>query len=115
MLLIVEIIMFLGGLWTAGTGKLPSWLVGGGKFTVEGLKARLLGLWVALPLPAAFLAGILLGLLLGQDAATYAALTEVLIVVGVALVAVVAVRLVRQPLPARDTAGTTTDKTAPGR
>jgi hypothetical protein len=43
MLLIVEIAMLVGGIYTIVSAKVPSILVGGGKYQVEGTAARLLG------------------------------------------------------------------------
>lgn len=93
MLLIVEVVMLIGGIWTIATGKVPSFLVGGGKYQVEGLAARLLGLLLVLPLPVAFLGAFALGLLFGEDGAGYAALLELAIVLGVAVLAVVLMRV----------------------
>jgi hypothetical protein len=92
MLLIVEVVMLIGGIWTIVTGRVPSFLVGGGKYQVEGLAARLLGFLLVLPLPVAFLGGLLLGLLF-EGGAGYATLLELVIVLGVAVSAVVLMRV----------------------
>jgi hypothetical protein len=93
-MLIIEIAMLIGGIWAIVAGKVPSFLVGGGKYQVEGVVARLFGLLLILPLPVAFLGGVVLALLFGEDGTGYAAMLEIVTVLGVAVLAVVLVRVV---------------------
>ena len=62
----------------------------------------MLGILLILPLPLAFMAGIVLGLLFGENAPGYALVTEIVIVVGVAIAASIAFRFVRRPVAATD-------------
>ena len=104
MLLIVEIAMLIGGIWAIVAGKVPSFLVGGGKYQVEGIVARLFGVLLILPLPVAFLGAVVLALLFGEDSIGYAALLEIVTVLGVAVLAVVLVRVVGKRVePTSDT------------
>ena len=57
MLLIVEIAMLIGGIYAIATAKVPGFLIGGGKYQVEGTTARLFGVLLVLPLPIAFIGG----------------------------------------------------------
>ena len=65
MLIVLEILFFIFGLYAIVTTKLPAFLVGGGNYKIEGPNVRILGLLLALPLPVAFIGGLLLGLLFG--------------------------------------------------
>ena len=103
MLLIAEIAMLIGGIWAIVAGKVPSFLVGGGKYQVEGLAARLFGVLLLLPLPVAFLGAIALTFLFGEEGTGYAAVLEIMTVVGVAILAVVLMRVVGKRVePASD-------------
>lgn len=94
MLLIVEIAMLIGGIYAIVTAKVPSFLVGGGKYQVEGTVARLFGILLILPLPVAFLSGIILALLFGEGGTGYAAILEFITVIGIAIFATVLTRIV---------------------
>ena len=78
--LATEIFMLVGGLYALATAKVPSFLVGGGKYEVEGTPARVIGAVLILPLPAAFLAESVLGYLLGQEGTRYAFWLEIALV-----------------------------------
>lgn len=112
MILILEIIFLIAGLWAIATGKLPAFLFGGGHYTAEGTAVRLLGILLILPLPLAFMAGIVLGLLFGEDAPGYAVVTEIVIVIGVAIAASIAFRFVRRPVTTTDSGGQVADDAA---
>ncbi len=94
MLFIVEIAMLIGGIYAIVSAKVPSFLVGGGKYQVEGMTARLFGVLLILPLPIAFLGGIILALLFGEEGTGYAIILELITVLGVAILAVVLTRVV---------------------
>jgi hypothetical protein len=96
-MLIIEILMLIAGIWAIAAGKLPSWLFGGARYKLEGQGVRLLGLILVLPLPAAFLAGVLLALI-GDQATGYAAAVELVIVLACGIAAVVVSQSVRQPV-----------------
>lgn len=102
-MLIIEIAMLIGGIWAVVAGKVPSFLVGGGKYQVEGVVARFFGVLLILPLPVAFLGGVVLTLLFGEDGTGYAAMLEMVTVLGIAVLAVVLVRVVGKRIePASD-------------
>jgi hypothetical protein len=98
MLLAIEVILLISGIWALVTGKLPSFLFGGPKYKLEGRGVRLLGVVLLLPIPIALVVGVVLGLLFGEEAQAYAMLFELVIVVGVGVVAVIFSRLIRKPL-----------------
>jgi len=89
--------MLVAGIWAIVTGKLPSFLFGGSKYKFEGGGVRLLGFIFILPIPTAFIGGILLALLFGEQSSGYAVLLELIIVLGVGIAALVVSRFVRQP------------------
>lgn len=109
MLLIVEILMLVAGIWAIVAGKLPPFLFGGAKYRLEGWGVRLLGLILVLPLPTALVVGVLLGLLFGDQAIGYAALSESVIVLVCGVVAVIVSRFVRQPAIPSGTDGAAAD------
>ena len=111
MLLIIEIAMLIGGIYAIITAKVPSFLVGGGKYQVEGTVARLFGVLLILPLPVAFLGGIIFALLFGEDGTGYAVIFELITVFGVAIIATVLVRVVGKKIePINDTEATIAKK-----
>jgi hypothetical protein len=98
-LLIVEVLMLIAGLGAIFTGKLPEslfkLLFGKGEYHTDPQSARLFGLLLATPLPLAFAAGLLLGILFGPDVGLYATLLEILIVVTVGIVSIIAARKIK--------------------
>lgn len=60
MLLIVEIGLFLGGIYVVVTGKIPSLLIDGRTYHVTNRVARVLGVLLMLPMLTAFFGGILM-------------------------------------------------------
>ena len=92
MLLIIELIMLLGGIYVLIIGKVPSILIGGGNYKLEGTNARLVGLVLILPVPFALLGGFLLAVFLGETGVVYAPLLEILIVLSIGIVAIILVR-----------------------
>ena len=105
MILVLEIIFLISGLWAIFTGKLPSTLFSSAKYEIEGTAVRLLGVLLVLPLPVAFLGGVVLALLFGERATGYATIFEIVVVLGVAVIALVAVRFIRKPKMVTDGAG----------
>ncbi|MCI0397018.1 MAG: hypothetical protein L0332_10335 [Chloroflexi bacterium] len=99
-LLIVEILLFIAGILALITGKLPDklfkLLFGKGEYHVEPPRARLFGLLLASPLPIAFTAGVILGLLFGQEGAGYASYLEFIILIAVCIAAIIIARRLRQ-------------------
>jgi hypothetical protein len=98
MLLILEIAMLMGGIYALAAGKVPGFLVGGGKVQIEGTPARLLGVLLILPLPIIFIGGFILALLMGEDAMGYATLLEVIVVIGTGILVVILSRVMGKPL-----------------
>jgi len=50
MILLIEILMLIAGIWAIVAGKLPSAMFGGAKYSFEGRGVRLLGLILVCPL-----------------------------------------------------------------
>ena len=98
-LLIVEILMLITGLGAIFTGKLPEslfrLLFGKGEYHTDPQSARLFGLLLASPLPLAFGVGLVIGFLVGPDAAVYASLLEILIIVTVCIISIIAARKIK--------------------
>jgi hypothetical protein len=89
MCLVIEIIMLVGGLLTLITAKVPSLPMGGGKYKVEGPLARVIGSVLMVPLPAAFLSEIVLGVLFGEQGLEYAFWFEIALVLGAGSLAMI--------------------------
>jgi uncharacterized membrane protein len=82
-LLVVEIIMLIAGIAVLIVGRIKV----SENFTLEGWRARVAGVFLIAPLPLAFLAGVLIGVLMGfgalpATALEYTGLLELLLVVG---------------------------------
>jgi hypothetical protein len=96
MLIIVELLLFGTGLYLAITGKAGAWVVGKG-YSAEGNQVRLAGVVLVLPLPLAFCAGVVIGLI-DSDLLFAVTLIELLMVIGSAVIAMVMLRGVRKPI-----------------
>jgi len=111
MLLIVEIAMLIGGIYAIATARVPGFLIGGGKYQVEGTTARLFGVLLILPLPIAFIGGFILALLFGEEGTGYAVILELVTVFGVAILSVVLTRVLgKQVAPVNDVEATIAKK-----
>lgn len=96
-ILIAEILMLVGGLYALIAGKVRLTR----NMYLEGWRARVAGLFLIAPLPLAFLAGLLVGLLMGMGALPASAgsvvgIVELLLVLG-ALVGAVIFAVVTKP------------------
>ncbi len=85
-LLIVEVLLFLSGLWAMVSGELPS-IVLGKQYAITGAGARIVGGLLALPLPTAFMAGLILPVILGSEQGLAVASMIELVMVIVSLIA----------------------------
>lgn len=98
MLIILEVLFFIFGLYVITTAKLPAFLIGGGGYRIEGPNVRLLGLLLAIPLPGALVVGFIMGFLFGEQVIGYLTICEVTFVILVAVIAVIAVHKIRVPV-----------------
>lgn len=90
MLLIIELLFFVAGMWIIISGKIPTGLFrllfGKGRYELPSNKARLFGLLLLSPLPVSFLSTLLLTALFGTRGAGYAIIFESIFVVAVIIV-----------------------------
>lgn len=100
MLLIIEIAMLIGGIYAIVTGKVPGILIGGGSYEVNGSTARVFGVLWVLPLPVVFIAAVILSMFMGEAGTGYAAILELVTVLGIAVLSVVMLRVVGKPVQA---------------
>lgn len=75
----IEILFFIFGIWILISGKVPSILVGGNRYVIEGSGARWIGLILLLPLPVGFLTGYALQSALGESGDFYWLVLDVFI------------------------------------
>ncbi len=98
---IIEALFLIAGIWLLIAGKIPnkffSLLFGKGKYDLPPYKARLWGLLLAIPLPLVILVSFLLGLFMGKDALTIAAIFEYALDIAVFISAIIIARKIRQP------------------
>lgn len=94
MLFILEISMFIGGIYALIAAKVPSFLVGSGKYPIEGKNARWVGVLLMLPLPIVFLVGLFAGMLFGEQGTPYVGIFELVIVIGTAILAMILTRII---------------------
>jgi len=98
--------MFLAtGLWALIAGKLPAGLLrllfGKGEYQVPTARARLYGLILASPLPAAFLVSALLRVILGSKVTGPAIAFEYFYLVTIIIASIFVTRSLRRPIEAR--------------
>jgi len=99
MILGIEIVFLIAGVYALFTAKLPSWIVGKG-YKAEGTPIRLLGMFMAALLPGVFCAGMALGLVsavMEFDPTVPAVLLEIGSVIIAAIIVSVLIRRLRQP------------------
>jgi hypothetical protein len=97
MLCIIELILLAAGLWAMIRGRIPSFLIGGPEYVLEGSGARILGLLLVLPFPLSVLVVVLLGLVFDMEASRFSLTVEILNLVLVAIIVFVGARLIRKP------------------
>src|SRR5262245_59503700 len=105
LILIIEIIMLITGIWALVTGKLPSLLFGGSKYVYEESDVRLLGLIMVLQLPVTFIGLICLFAILGESAQDYGNGLGFLIFTVSTLAMIIVDRQVRKPAVKLDDQG----------
>jgi hypothetical protein len=107
MLLYVEIFLFFMGVWAVVSATLPplALLFRGREYDLQGHGVRLLGMVLLLPLPSVMLASLALTALLGERAAGYAFLYELVIIVFVGAIALIFGRTVLQSRMETDSEG----------
>lgn len=113
-MLILELALLIGGIYALVTARVPSLLVGGGKYQIEGRNARLFGVLLILPIPIVFLSSIILTLLFDDVGSEYVSTLEVMVVFGIAILAVVLMRVVGKPVQHSDNVEATIAKKANG-
>ena len=91
--ILIEMVFLIAGIYAIFSAKVPSFLVGGGKYHLEGAVARLFGAILIVPLPVAFLSGIVLTFLFGDDGTLYAMLLEFLTLLGCGVFATILARV----------------------
>ena len=78
MLGIIEILMFVCGLWALISGKLPTWAFGK-RYQVVGTWARVVGAIWMVPLSFGFTIGFLVGLLTGGKGVVVVTIAEIVL------------------------------------
>jgi len=94
----LEIILGIAGVWILFAAKVPSWIIGKKDFEITGMKARLIGLILALPFPLSLVMSLILGFLFGEDGLGYAFLAEIVIFLMVLVVVMILTRRFRVPV-----------------
>lgn len=101
MLLIIELLFFVAGLWAIISGKIPSglfkFLFGKGEYELPSNKARLFGLLLLSPLPASFLVSYLLAVLSGSKGVGYAVIFDYIYIFAVMIFSIIIARKTRHP------------------
>jgi hypothetical protein len=94
----LEIILGIAGVWTLISGKVPGWIVGKKEFEIIGIKARLIGGILSLPLPISLAGRIILGILFGKDGVSYAFVFEIGLFITGLVIVMVLIRKFRTPM-----------------
>src|SRR5688572_18624620 len=96
----IEIIFGIAGVWMMIVGKVPAALVGLKDHEITGGRARLIGFILALPMPIAIAAGLVLALLLGEDSFGITFFFEVAVLIASLITSWVLIKKFRTPIPA---------------
>jgi len=98
----LQILMLLVGLYALIRGDIPSWFLGGKDYEIKGWPARGLGLLMMSTVPLAILATAFLAFFDVPNYQDVGFITEIAIVVLVAITVVVLSRRLRQPVASMD-------------
>jgi hypothetical protein len=97
MILVIEIVFLIAGLYALFAGKMPSWIVGKG-YKAEGSTVRLIGFLMAALLPGMLCGGFVIGLFATNSNPTGLAMGfEIVSVILAAIVLTVVIRRIRTP------------------
>ena len=112
---LIEIVLFIGGIYSIVTAKVPAFLVGGGFYHVDRWIARTIGVLVMIPLPIAIFGGEILTYLFGDKSAENPFSIEIVKIVPLFVVGILVLVLTRvvgrQIEPASDTEAIIAKKT----
>ena len=101
MLLIIELLFLVAGLWAIFSGKIPAglfkFLFGKGEYELPSNKTRLFGLLLSSPLPASFFVSFLLTILLGAKGTGYAIVFEYIYIFAIIILSTIIARNTRRP------------------
>lgn len=101
MLLFIELIFLVAGVWAVISGKLPSglfrFLFGKGEYELPPNKTRLFALLLISPLPVSYLVSSLLTAIMGEKATGYAFLFEIIYILVVTISSIFIARKMRRP------------------
>jgi len=101
MLLFIEVIFLVAGVWAVISGKLPSglfrFLFGKGEYELTPNKTRLFALLLISPLPVSYLVSFLLTAIMGEKATGYAFLFEIFYILVVTISSIFIARKMRRP------------------
>jgi|GEM_PF-5530933 hypothetical protein len=93
----IDILLLVFGGWAIITGKIPSWVIGGGKYKIEGKEIRFLGIFLVLMFPFRITVNYLL-ISAGIEEFLTLFLIDILILIGIIVIANNVVKRVRKPI-----------------
>ena len=100
----IDILLIVFGLWAIISGKFPSWLIGGGKYKIEGKEIRFLGVFLLFMFPIGIVIARLL-VSLGIDSFLFLLLADMIRIIITVLIANIVIRRVRKPIGTVETIG----------
>ncbi len=100
-LLIIELLFLLDGIWAIIFGKIPTglfnFLFGLGEYKFPPTQTRLFGLLLVSPLPVSYIISILFTSLFGANGAVYATIFEAAYILIIMGTSIIIVRKAREP------------------
>lgn len=93
----IDILLLVFGGWAIITGKIPSWVIGGGKYKIEGKEIRFLGVFLVLLFPIRIAVNYWLTYA-GIDDYVFLFLIDILILIYAIAIANGIVKRVRKPI-----------------
>ena len=101
MLLIIELLFIVAGLWAIITGKLPvglfNFLFGKGEYELPSNQARIFGLFLASPIPVTFIVSFFLVVLMGEGVVGFTVGFEIIYILTVIITSIIVARKARHP------------------
>jgi hypothetical protein len=100
-LLIIELLFLLDGIWAIIFGKIPTglfnFLFGLGEYKFPPTQTRLFGLLLASPLPVSYGISLLFTNLFGANGAVYATIFEFIYILVIMVTSIIIVRRAKEP------------------
>jgi hypothetical protein len=98
----MDFFMLVAGIWFIFSGRIPSWIIGGGKYRIEGNSVRLIGILFTLPVLLTLGISWIMSIA-GQENFVFSFVWELATMIIVVIISGIIVRRIRTPINPTDT------------